>query len=134
MVCGFGDSVAYDTLACAASGSAQIDKSSRFTDWARRPLTERQVGYALADVIHLRPIYDKLRLRWSRRMAGATGLGEEMAILTDRATYEVQARGDVAAPQTAQPETAHGRDLARGRGLARTRSAGPRRPPEPDHS
>ncbi len=59
MVCGFGDSVAYDTLASRLAG-ATIDKHSRFTDWARRPLTERQVGYALDDVIHLRPIYEKL--------------------------------------------------------------------------
>ncbi|MDA1058191.1 MAG: ribonuclease D [Proteobacteria bacterium] len=90
MVCGFGDSVAYDTLAARLAG-ANIDKHSRFTDWARRPLTDRQVGYALDDVIHLRPIYEKLsgmlekngRKHW---------LGEEMAILTDRGTYEVNPR------------------------------------------
>lgn len=88
MVCGFGDSVAYDTLA-ARLADAQIDKSSRFTDWARRPLTERQIGYALADVIHLRPIYDKLS-KMLEKNGRRHWLGEEMAILTDRATYEVQ--------------------------------------------
>lgn len=88
MVCGFGDSVAYDTLASRLA-SANIDKSSRFTDWARRPLTERQIGYALDDVIHLRPIYDKLSLTLEKN--GRTHwLGEEMAILADRATYEVK--------------------------------------------
>ncbi len=88
MVCGFGDSVAYDTLASRLAG-AHIDKSSRFTDWARRPLTERQVGYALADVIHLRPIYDKLR-QMVEKNGRRHWLGEEMAILTDRETYEVK--------------------------------------------
>ncbi|MEK9947163.1 MAG: ribonuclease D [Alphaproteobacteria bacterium] len=87
MVCGFGDSVAYDTLASRLAG-AHIDKHSRFTDWARRPLTERQVGYALADVIHLRPIYEKLS-RMLEKNGRRHWLGEEMAILTDRQTYEV---------------------------------------------
>jgi ribonuclease D len=87
MVCGFGDSVAYDTLASRLA-SAHIDKHSRFTDWARRPLTERQVGYALADVIHLRPIYEKLS-RMLEKNGRRHWLGEEMAILTDRQTYEV---------------------------------------------
>ena len=87
MVCGFGDSVAYDTLASRLAG-AQIDKNSRFTDWARRPLTERQVGYALADVIHLRPIYEKLS-QMLKKNGRQHWLGEEMAILTDRNTYEV---------------------------------------------
>src|SRR5215831_17867288 len=49
MVCGFGDAVSYENLAAKLAG-ARIDKSSRFTDWARRPLTERQVTYALSDV------------------------------------------------------------------------------------
>src|SRR5262249_603821 len=60
MVCGFGDAVSYENLAAKLAG-ARIDKSSRFTDWARRPLTERQVTYALSDVTHLRPAYEKLR-------------------------------------------------------------------------
>ena len=53
MVCGFGEEVAYDTLV-AKLAKAQLDKSSRFTDWARRPLTEAQIRYALGDVTHLR--------------------------------------------------------------------------------
>ena len=87
MVCGFGDSVAYDTLASRLAG-ATIDKHSRFTDWARRPLTDRQVGYALDDVIHLRPIYEKLSAMLEKN-GRRHWLAEEMAILTDRRTYEV---------------------------------------------
>jgi ribonuclease D len=83
MVCGFGDSVSYETLAGKLAG-AQIDKTSRFTDWARRPLTERQLHYALGDVVHLRRVYEKL----SQRLE-ATGrahwLEEEMAELVDPA-------------------------------------------------
>src|SRR3546814_13617270 len=62
MVCGFGESVGYDTLARKLTG-AQIDKSSRFPDWSRRPLAERQLVYALADVTHLRKVYPKLARR-----------------------------------------------------------------------
>jgi len=59
-VCGFGDSVSYDNLVRAVTG-VELDKSSRFTDWSARPLTEKQKTYALADVTHLRDIYLKLR-------------------------------------------------------------------------
>ena len=87
MVCGFGESVGYDTLARKLSG-ARIDKSSRFADWARRPLKTRQVEYALSDVIHLRPVYEKLRglLEKSGRTAW---LDEEMAVLTAPETYQL---------------------------------------------
>jgi ribonuclease D len=87
MVCGFGDSVSYETLASRLAGAA-IDKSSRFTDWARRPLTERQLKYALDDVVPLRRVYEKLaqRLEASGR---ASWLDEEMAELTDPATYRL---------------------------------------------
>ncbi|MBI3515944.1 MAG: ribonuclease D [Proteobacteria bacterium] len=87
MVCGFGDSVSYETLAARLAG-ARIDKSFRFTDWAKRPLSERQITYALGDVTHLRPIYQKLskRLHASGR---ERWVDEEMAILTDPATYRL---------------------------------------------
>jgi ribonuclease D len=62
MVCGFGEAASYETLAGKLAG-AQIDKSSRFTDWAQRPLTERQLIYALADVVPLRIVYEKLAAR-----------------------------------------------------------------------
>ena len=65
MVCGFGDAVSYETLA-GQLARARIDKSLRFTDWSRRPLTDRQLDYALADVTHLRVIYEKLHQRIER--------------------------------------------------------------------
>ncbi|MDB5541150.1 MAG: rnd, partial [Devosia sp.] len=55
-VCGFGDSVSYDNLVRAIT-KVELDKSSRFTDWSARPLTEKQKVYALADVTHLRDVY-----------------------------------------------------------------------------
>src|SRR6188768_3002950 len=57
-VCGFGDSVSYDNLVRSVTG-VELDKSSRFTDWSARPLSEKQRLYALADVTHLRDIYVK---------------------------------------------------------------------------
>ncbi len=88
MVCGFGEQVAYDTLA-AKLAKAKIDKSSRFTDWARRPLSEKQLHYALADVTHLRVVYEKLRDRIAK--TGRTEwIGEEMAVLRDPAIYVVE--------------------------------------------
>src|SRR3546814_7186756 len=73
MVCGFGDQVSYEQLASRLAG-AQIDKSSRFTDWARRPLTEKQIRYALSDVTHLRKVYDKLSARLERSEEHTTEL------------------------------------------------------------
>ncbi len=86
MVCGFGDSVGYDRLVEKLAG-ARIDKGSRFTDWSRRPLSDRQIGYALDDVTHLLKVYGALceQLDKSNR---AHWLEEEMALLTDTATYE----------------------------------------------
>jgi len=104
MVCGFGESVGYDTLARKLSG-AKIDKSSRFADWSRRPLKTRQIDYALADVIHLRPVYEKLR-RLLDKNGRSAWLDEEMAVLTAPKTYQLL------------PETAWRR--------LKTRSAGPR--------
>ena len=66
---------------------AEIDKSSRFTDWSRRPLNDRQLHYALADVTHLRQIYETLSARIAEN-GRAHWVSEELAILTDPATYE----------------------------------------------
>ena len=71
-VCGFGDSVTYDNLVRSIT-SVELDKSSRFTDWSHRPLTEKQRLYALADVTHLRDIYVKLRQAGRRRRTAGTG-------------------------------------------------------------
>ena len=72
MVCGFGEEVAYDTLVGKLAG-AQLDKSSRFTDWSRRPLSAAQIHYALGDVTHLRVIYEKLAA--AARAGGPDELG-----------------------------------------------------------
>jgi ribonuclease D len=85
MVCGFGDSVSYETLAGKLAG-AHIDKSSRFTDWAQRPLSERQLRYALTDVVPLRTVYEKLQARLAKS-GRSSWLAEEMGTLTDPATY-----------------------------------------------
>lgn len=86
MVCGFGESVSYDQLVATLTG-ARIDKSSRFTDWSRRPLSERQVEYALADVTHLRDVYVQLRDRLAHQ-GRSDWVETEMEILTSPATYE----------------------------------------------
>ncbi|HEX7968694.1 MAG TPA: ribonuclease D [Stellaceae bacterium] len=85
MVCGFGDAVSYETLAGRLAG-AHIDKSSRFTDWSHRPLTERQLRYALTDVVPLRTVYEKLEARLEKS-GRSSWLAEEMGTLTDPATY-----------------------------------------------
>ncbi|WP_430398244.1 ribonuclease D [Ferrovibrio sp.] len=87
MVCGFGDQVSYETLA-GKLANAQIDKSSRFTDWARRPLTAKQILYALSDVTHLRKCYEKLAAKL-QKSGRASWLEAEMATLTDPATYDL---------------------------------------------
>ena len=87
MVCGFGDQVAYETLVRQLAKQT-LDKSSRFTDWSRRPLTDAQKKYALADVTHLRVIYEFLsekliktgRLKW---------VEEELENLISSETYDV---------------------------------------------
>jgi ribonuclease D len=88
MVCGFGDSVSYETLVRKLAG-APLDKASRFTDWSRRPLTERQVKYALGDVIHLRTVYERLQQRLARN-GRSSWFAEEMAALGDAALYRAE--------------------------------------------
>lgn len=86
MVSGFGDSVSYEVLA-AKLAKARIDKSSRFTDWSHRPLSDRQLNYALDDVTHLRVIYERLA-KQLRQTGRADWLTEEMAALADPRIYE----------------------------------------------
>lgn len=87
MAAGFGEQIAYDALVRQML-KIELDKSSRFTDWARRPLSDNQLTYALADVTHLAELYPKLRERLERegRLAWVT---DEMAGLTDPANYDV---------------------------------------------
>jgi ribonuclease D len=88
MVCGHGDSVSYEALAGKLAG-AKIDKSLRFTDWSHRPLTDRQIAYALDDVIHLRVIYERLADQLAKS-GRASWVAEEMAALTDPAIYDTR--------------------------------------------
>jgi ribonuclease D len=85
MVYGFGDAVSYETLVKRLTG-AGLDQASRFTDWAQRPLTERQVKYALADVVHLRTVYDRLQ-QILEKNGRAGWFAEEMENLLDPAIY-----------------------------------------------
>lgn len=85
MVLGYGDSISYDQLVQRTNG-VTLDKTSRFTDWSKRPLSEAQIAYAVADVTHLRDIYAKLTSELTKR--GRTDwVGEEMRVLTSADTY-----------------------------------------------
>lgn len=86
MVCGYGDSISYEQLVSKVVG-ANIDKSSRFTDWSHRPLTEKQLNYALADVTHLRDVYISLDDQVNKNQR-KDWLSEEMAVLTTPETYD----------------------------------------------
>jgi ribonuclease D len=86
MVLGYGDSISYDQLVQRTTGG-HIDKSSRFTDWSRRPLSQQQLAYALADVTHLRDVYHKLKGELEAKNR-ASWLESEMQILTSPSTYE----------------------------------------------
>ena len=85
MVCGFGDQVGYETLVRKVAKQS-LDKSSRFTDWSRRPLTDAQKTYALADVTHLRVIYEKLAAKLAKNKR-AHWVEEELQTLTNPETY-----------------------------------------------
>jgi ribonuclease D len=87
MAAGFGDQVAYDALVRQML-KADVDKSSRFTDWSRRPLSENQLTYALGDVTHLARLYPRLRERLERENR-LSWVAEEMKALTDPAAYDV---------------------------------------------
>lgn len=86
MVCGFGESVSYETLVQDLA-RAKLDKASRFTDWARRPLSDRQLAYALDDVIHLRTVFEKLEQKIAAS-GRAAWIAEEMAAIADIAQYQ----------------------------------------------
>ncbi|WP_340110257.1 ribonuclease D [Pikeienuella sp. HZG-20] len=88
MVCGFGDQAGYETLVRSIAG-VTLDKTSRFTDWGRRPLSEKQLAYAAGDVTHLRAIYEKLsaRLEETGRMSW---VASELEALRAKETYVVE--------------------------------------------
>ena len=87
MAAGFGEQIAYDALVRQML-KEDVDKSSRFTDWARRPLSESQLVYALGDVTHLAKLYPKLRDRLERE-GRIAWVSEEMKALTDPAFYDL---------------------------------------------
>jgi ribonuclease D len=87
MVCGFGDQVGYEAIVRKLVG-AQIDKSSQFTDWSRRPLTPKQMAYALSDVTHLRFVYEKLLAHIEKENRADWLLGE-LEALADADNYRV---------------------------------------------
>ena len=87
MVCGFGESVSYSMLVQKITG-AHIDKTSQFTNWNKRPLTKKQLSYAMGDVTYLREIYLQLSQQLTRS-GRQNWLQEEMAILTSIDTYDI---------------------------------------------
>lgn len=88
MVCGYGDQVGYETLVKRIA-KAQLDKSSRFTDWARRPLSSKQLKYAAGDVTHLRVVYESLRDQLAKSERGSW-VDAEMSVLRSVSTYVVE--------------------------------------------
>jgi ribonuclease D len=88
MVLGYGDSISYDQLVARITGD-QLDKSHRFTDWTRRPLTDAQVSYALSDVTHLRAVYLKLAADLAKRER-TSWVEAEMGVLTSPETYRME--------------------------------------------
>jgi ribonuclease D len=101
MVLGYGDSISYDQLVQRITGDS-LDKSHRFTDWSRRPLSAAQFAYAVSDVTHLRDVYRALAADLERR-GRADWVDEEMTVLTSPDTYR------------ADPETAWERLKTRAR-------------------
>lgn len=116
MVCGFGEQVGYETLVRKIAKS-DLDKSSRFTDWSRRPLTDAQATYALADVTHLRDIYEYLSARLAKS-GRSKWVAEEMAVLKDPETYQSDPEN---AWKRVKTRTQSGKFLAIVRELARFR-------------
>ena len=87
MVLGYGDSISYDQLVQRITGDT-LDKSHRFTDWTRRPLSDAQVTYALSDVTHLRAVYEKLAADLEKR-GRSNWVEAEMQVLTSPETYRM---------------------------------------------
>jgi ribonuclease D len=85
MACGYGDQIGYEPLVRQVTG-VQVDKGSRFTDWSRRPLSEKQLTYALGDVVHLVQVYERLRHALEQSGRGAWVM-EEMEALADPSLY-----------------------------------------------
>ncbi len=107
MVCGFGDAASYETLARKIA-RVEIDKSARFTDWSHRPLSRRQLEYALADVTHLRVIYEWMTAKLEKT-GRASWVAEEVAALQDANLYKLDPES---AWKRLKPRTSNKRFLA----------------------
>ncbi|WP_444464833.1 ribonuclease D [Rhodobacter capsulatus] len=118
MVCGFGEQVGYETLVKKIAKQS-LDKTSRFTDWSRRPLTDAQKAYALADVTHLRVIYEFLS-KELKKSGREQWVEEEEAILLNPETYITRPEE---AWERVKTRTNSGRFMAVVRELARFREA-----------
>ena len=116
MVCGFGEQAGYETLVKKIA-KADLDKTSRFTDWSRRPLTKPQMDYALADVTHLRVIYEFLAAQLVKT-GRQPWVEEELGVLLDPATYTTTPEN---AWERIKTRTTSGRFLAVVKELARFR-------------
>ena len=124
MAAGFGEQIAYDALVRQML-KIELDKSSRFTDWARRPLSDNQLTYALADVTHLAALYPMLRARLEKE-GRINWVLDEMASLTDPALYDTEPEN---AWKRLRPAAAHGEvpgGLQGRRRLARAHGPDPR--------
>ncbi|MCC5971750.1 MAG: ribonuclease D [Pararhodobacter sp.] len=129
MVCGFGEQAGYETLVRKIA-KASLDKTSRFTDWAQRPLSEAQQRYALADVTHLRVIYEYLKAEIENN-GRAHWVAEELEVLTSPETYithpddawqRIKTRGNGGRFMAAVKELARFReDFAQSRNVPRSR-------------
>lgn len=116
MVCGYGEQVGYETLVKKIARES-LDKTSRFTDWSRRPLSDAQSEYALADVTHLRVVYESLA-RQIAKSGREAWVAEELTLLTDPATYTVH---PAEAWMRVKTRTTSGRFLALVKALAQFR-------------
>lgn len=116
MVCGYGEQVGYETLVKKIARES-LDKTSRFTDWSRRPLSEAQKEYALADVTHLRVVYESLS-KQIRKSGREAWVAEELTLLTDPETYTIRPEE---AWQRVKTRTTSGRFLAMVKALAQFR-------------
>jgi ribonuclease D len=107
MVAGFGDAASYETL-CRKIAHVEIDKSSRFTDWSRRPLSQKQLDYAIGDVTHLRTIYEYLRKNLEKTNR-SSWVQEEISALQDPNLYAMDPES---AWKRLKPRTTNKRFLA----------------------
>lgn len=122
MVCGYGESVGYETLVKSMT-NGKLDKAIRFTDWSRRPLSQKQIEYAIGDVTYLRKIYRKLSAQLEKT-GRAAWLQEEVAILENPATYDMDPND---AWKRVKTRSSNRRFLARVRELAGWRELEARR-------